>query len=703
VLGGLAGFICYTNSFGLFVVDPRNYDWLLHGDWKIHFLGWVLYRHGPWTIPLGATPHLAWPIGTSVGLTDSIPIFAYIFKLLSPLLPTDFQYIGLWMLLCFVLQGVFGALLMRTVTSRPVLQVLGAALMVMTPPFAFRFGHPALAAHWLFVAGLWLYFRQGADVPSWTSLAGWAAITSIAAATHPYLTLMVLVLAGAAHARQIIANFRRTPQVLAHSFVVVGLTTISLWQSGYFVVGDEGNLQVGGFGHYSLNVLGPLMPMTGSRLFGSGPFETATLGQYEGYAYLGAGLLLLGVVAILRLAKAAWRPRFHHRQLQHVPLALGFVFLTLLALSPVVTMGSQILFKYDSSWWGPLTVFRASGRMFWPVYYAMAAGILMAVARLRFWIALPLLTIGVLLQATDLSAHYTALRHVRTIGFRDPLESRFWRVVPPHYKRLTLVPTNICGDLRAIDYTSFSLIAGRHGMAINAGFAARYDVEKVRRYCATYHDELRLGVLSTDELYVIRPDWIADFHKASTTPLVCTMVDQYGVCAVAETYARWQDSYDIVRSALPSNAEFATFYGLLDDEYRARLQRPPRPVNSSPEERIIALTRYLSYRYAGCSNEESRDKTLRELRGQREVRLCEAPSRAGGLPPANETFAFRTALEAFFQERAGPQNWTTHVDPEGEAVWIQLYANERLKGRDDRQARDEVFGHIRSIASYVRQ
>jgi Family of unknown function (DUF6311) len=361
VLGGLAGFVCYATSFGLFVVDPRNYDWLLHGDWKIHFLGWALYRRGPWTIPLGATPHLAWPIGTSVGLTDSIPIFAYIFKLLSPLLPTDFQYIGLWMLLCFVLQGVFGALLMRTVTSRPVLQVLGAALMVMTPPFAFRFGHPALAAHWLFVAGLWLYFRPGADVPSGTSLAGWAAITSIAAATHPYLTLMVLVLAGAAQARQIIANFRRTVRVLAHSFVVVGLTTISLWQSGYFVVGDEGNLQVGGFGHYSLNLLGPLMPMTGSRLFGAGPFETATLGQYEGYAYLGAGLLLLGVVAILRLAKAAWRPRFHRRQLQHVPLALGFAFLTLLALSPVVTMGSQVLFKYDSSWWGSRYFGQAAG------------------------------------------------------------------------------------------------------------------------------------------------------------------------------------------------------------------------------------------------------------------------------------------------------------------------------------------------------
>jgi hypothetical protein len=250
VLGGLIGFACYASSFGLFVANPRNYDWLLHGDWKIHFLGWVLYRHGPWTIPLGATPHLAWPIGTSVGLTDSIPIFAYLFKFLSPVLPIDFQYVGLWLLVCYVLQGVFGALVMRTATSRPALQVLGAAALVMTPPLAFRYGHPALAAHWLFLAGLWLYFRKGADVPSRTSLIGWAAITTIAAATHPYLTLMVLVLAGAAHMRQMLANVRNTLRVAASLLIVVGLTAFSLWQSGYFVVGDGGDLQVGGLGVY---------------------------------------------------------------------------------------------------------------------------------------------------------------------------------------------------------------------------------------------------------------------------------------------------------------------------------------------------------------------------------------------------------------------------------------------------------------------
>ena len=58
----------------------------MHADFRLHFLGWHLYRASPWTWPIGATPFQIWPVGSSIGLTDSIPIFAFLFKPLDPLL-----------------------------------------------------------------------------------------------------------------------------------------------------------------------------------------------------------------------------------------------------------------------------------------------------------------------------------------------------------------------------------------------------------------------------------------------------------------------------------------------------------------------------------------------------------------------------------------------------------------------------------------
>ena len=75
----------------------------MHGDYGLHFLGWHLYRHGPWTLPVGATPLLIAPIGSSIGLTDSIPIVGIPLKVLAPLLPPVFQFIGLWLVLSVAL------------------------------------------------------------------------------------------------------------------------------------------------------------------------------------------------------------------------------------------------------------------------------------------------------------------------------------------------------------------------------------------------------------------------------------------------------------------------------------------------------------------------------------------------------------------------------------------------------------------------
>jgi hypothetical protein len=694
-LAGVIGAAIMTATLGLALVDPTNIEWLMHHDYRLHHLGWHLYRYGPWTFPLGASPLLIWPIGSSIGLTDSMPIVAIWLKALSPLLPTDFQFIGLWLVLSFALQGVFGALLMRLATLRPELQLLGATLLILSPPLIFRILHAALTAHWLILAALWLSLKEDAAQPTTRNCVAWALLLAASAATQPYIMFMIAVLFAAALLRQLIAAPRRVLRVAMNGAIALGAATLSLWQSGSLMVRSDEGLEVGGFGSWSTNLLAFIMPTEGRSFFWRGPIFYAHPGQYEGYAYLGAGLLLLAVVAIVARPFAR-RPVAWARLRQYIPLMLALVFLEVMALGQNVSWGSQTIFRYDVDWWGPLIIFRTHGRMVWPLYYATAIAILFAISRMRYRAALALCALGVIVQTVDVAGMTRYVRDTHAWGFRNPLQSGFWSQVPQHYKQLVLVPSNLCVGGGYIDDAAFALLAGRYGLGINSGMTARYDVQKARAYCHQLDLEIGSGRPQPGSLYIVRADRLAGVRPPQTgDDARCTMIDGFGVCFTANSYSEWKDDFDVVRSRLPSREEFSQFYTELDDVYRTALGRGLRQAPGATETRVESLARYLAYRIEGCGHEEAETKTLRNLEGQDDRSLCDRLALRVEMPPADQTLAFARRLDAVLSGKPGVVTTTTHIDLEGEAVWIQEYARERARGIRPQDARAAVVAAIR--------
>lgn len=89
-------------------------SWLYpSGDLTQHYYGWVSFRNSDWTFPLGLFNTLSYPNYASIMFTDSIPLFAIIFKSISFALPETFQYFGIFGLMCYILQGVFAFTLLR--------------------------------------------------------------------------------------------------------------------------------------------------------------------------------------------------------------------------------------------------------------------------------------------------------------------------------------------------------------------------------------------------------------------------------------------------------------------------------------------------------------------------------------------------------------------------------------------------------------
>ena len=489
-------------------------------------------------------PPPLWPVGSSVALTDSIPLTALTFKLLDPVLPPVFQYIGLWLVACYALQGLFGALLMQLATPRPVLQGLGAVFFVLSPPFIVRFGHEALTAHWVLLAALWLSLRPGAERVRPGQTLAWVGLSGVTAAIHPVPAADGSGAHGGGAPAAGGAASRHLAWIAASGAVALATAWLALWQGGSFVVPSDGGLAVGGFGDFSANLLTFVLPTVGQSLFWPGPVPYASALQNEGYAYLGAGLLLLGVVAAV---VSAARPAATRDALRaHWPTALAVLVLAAFAVGPVVTAGPQTLVTYDGGVWGALAIFRAHGRLIWPLFYLLLVWTLFTVARLRPAAALVLLGGGLLVQAADLAGMTRFVADAAVWGYRDPLVSRFWDTAAPHHDRIVMVPTNVCDRDGALDNRSFTLLAGRHGLALNAGSTARYDVGRARAYCAELDADVRAGRWGDRTLYILRPDLLPALAPSGRSDgPVCGVVDGVGVCVTAASVAAWKDEFTL--------------------------------------------------------------------------------------------------------------------------------------------------------------
>ena len=135
--GCLLGALTFLILYGFSPLDVTWDGWLRGGyvekDCLQHYAGWLFYRQSDLGFPFCVAQNINWPQGLSLSYTDSIPLFAFLFRLAEPLLPATFQYFGWFTLLCFVLQGGFAALLLSLFSSSPLFALGGSIPFIFSP------------------------------------------------------------------------------------------------------------------------------------------------------------------------------------------------------------------------------------------------------------------------------------------------------------------------------------------------------------------------------------------------------------------------------------------------------------------------------------------------------------------------------------------------------------------------------------------
>jgi hypothetical protein len=297
----------------------------------------------------------------------------------------------------------------------------------------------------------------------------------------------------------------------------VGSVVIAWFAIGYLhtnMMGYEGR---GGYGIYSANLNAFVNSMGQTSLLQSLP--KIGNGQYEGFGYLGLGMLLLCWIAVLvrfREFPVTDMPsdRVAGRNVPIVVIAIAF---SIFSFSNSITWNSQVIFHYEINrfFMTPLETFRSSGRFLWPAYYlTMFLTFSYLVSRKQhvgISISTVLLT-AMIVQLIDVSGMVNPAQFSKSV-YKPPLQIQALGDMMSQAKKVLFYPPLKYNYNESHDYRHFAYYAAERKVPINVCYIARYRQDPLP-YMREFSDALNAGRFENDVLYVTTKDYAPLFQQA---------------------------------------------------------------------------------------------------------------------------------------------------------------------------------------------
>ena len=437
-------------------LDPLNSGWVKNGggDNLQHYLGWRFFRNDGWNRYVFFMRNLNYPVGTSVIVTDSNPLFCLLLKPLNCVLPDEFQFNGIWIVLSFLLIALFSGMICWHLTHRVSFTLAGVFISILNPVILQRaLIHDTLTAHWLILAAVWLAmnFEKRWNLPCWFFL------TEAALLIHIYFIPMIAFILVLQMIRMAIKKQHAVKIIIPAAIFALALF------AGYYIFGYSHILpQTGSYAELSMNLNAFINPDSIPSLLCSR--ETNPL-QYEGFNYWGLGLILM----VLSVCFFCGKELIKNTVIYLVPTML----LVLIGVSNEAYFDKTLVwqFKIPEQINSMLSIFRSSGRLVWPLYYLVLFVSLYVLAKKaendKYVIFIVLFC--VLIQTADLNEfHRQTAERFRNPGNNLPeLSASLQESIPDGMIHLNCSE----GDPKAVD--ALALFAADHHMTFNMNANAR--------------------------------------------------------------------------------------------------------------------------------------------------------------------------------------------------------------------------------------
>ncbi len=514
LIGAILGAVTFIVIFGASMISPSNTNWIFAytGDATQHHLGWVFFRNTPWTFPIGLTDGLCCDGKVSCMYSDSIPLFGLIFKILSPLLPENFQFLGLWGVICFALNGGFGASLLYRIKPDIIFTSVGSLFYSAFPPSINRITHHnSLGAIWLFIIAMILCLDHKKEYKhKFTPMILWAVNCMLAVLIHTYFVPMVfMVMMGYV----ILVTFRDKKFIKA---VAVFGTSVAATLLTLFIIGafyGNGGYIDGGFGGYSSN-LNTFFDSRGLSKF-LRPLNSFD-GQGEGFGYLGLGMIVCVIIAVIILFSLIENKEgsffkaagglFKKYKVEFWAFAAVFMVSFCWAVSNRITLNGRLLLEIPLPRLvrGCLSVFRCSGRFIWVPGVLIMTSAMALVSKLTRKTAIAAVGLCFLIQGMDIRDWCRILhsQYAQPPAYEYALKDEKWEELTKDTKEIIFLPMKDAYGLYMQMYFDFSQMAAKKHMSLSSFYLARMELKSVQKYAQEQYDQLKAGNGRKDVLYV---------------------------------------------------------------------------------------------------------------------------------------------------------------------------------------------------------
>lgn len=517
----VAVFLLFHFHYNLKLLNPNNTYWLMGWDWGTHYMGWNFFRHEPWGFPLCAINNYFAPLGTNLAFTDSIPLMALLIKPFSALLPLEFQYIGPWFFICFVLQALFATLIVKEFRTGWLPSLFMVLFLTISPIILARHPHPALNSHWIILASIWIFI-----LPMYTQnvkrlLVYQFTVLLLSIYIHPYLTTLTIIfsLLLVFKAFYIKKSIHISTWIVLSTLIPI-ITLLNMYIIGYIGTSDDIGLSLGGFGEYSLNLNGlfnPTIEIAASSFFAGFP-TLSSKQSFEGFNYMGAGMILLLLVAIVvfilqykQTFKTKFSQFFSYKKAWFY-LLLVALFLFLYSLSNVISLNDRVLFSYPLP---PLydklcNSFRSSGRFFWPVYYLIFLFIFFVLVRglKKAWLIAAFIIPAFVLQMFDIKPIMN-FWVVETMPYQPKISVKNWSHLFANFETISFYPPFGRSYNSEDDYLDFCYLAAPLNKKINIGYVNRTDDYKRIYNINKLKNKLKNNLIPQEELIITTPRYFS--------------------------------------------------------------------------------------------------------------------------------------------------------------------------------------------------
>lgn len=389
-------------------------------------------------------------------------------------------------------------------------------------------GHQSLTAHFLI---LWCFCLYYANLEKKNAVE-WMICLSLTVACHPYFSVMCLSVFGAFICKEFFK--KRDVQNISNLFLLIILCLVSIvltaWQIGLFV-GTAAPSSDTGYGFYKFNLNGFLNPLGSSFFLRT---QAHGGGDYEGFAYLGVGLLfLIFFIVVLDSVNSFRQTKIFIKK--SLPLCIFLFFLLLLAISNNISFGNWQLKLYSVKAGSFLQTFRSTGRFIWPVWYFLIlyAFVLLQKALnnhlISYKVTVIMLTSFMLFQLVDF--HEFIHDNVRKVLMNNNSlqwgdQSKDWDFLRKKYSQIRLLNNPGLGYHK---WRELSLIAANHRFKTNVFYLARSDSKILSERKKLDESLLKSGNFDQKTIYVLSDEDVNKIKQEVTTSQLIIKLDGFNL------------------------------------------------------------------------------------------------------------------------------------------------------------------------------